>query len=72
MRVDLPYPAGAATTTTGKMPSSTSLDESSLGRGNGFLVPVAGNSLPWIIGCTCRLPFIRVESIVRVVVIRPI
>jgi len=33
---DLPYPAGAATTTTGKMPSNTSLDESSLGRGNGF------------------------------------
>jgi hypothetical protein len=33
---------------------------------------VAGNSLPWIIGCTCRLPFIRwSECVVRVVVIRP-
>jgi hypothetical protein len=41
------------------MPSSTSLDESSLGRGNGFLVPVAGNSLPWIIARSCRLPVIR-------------
>jgi hypothetical protein len=59
MRVDLPYPAGAATTTTGKPPSSTSLDESSLGRGNGFLVPVAGNSLPWMIGRSCGLPVMR-------------
>ena len=60
MSVDLPYPAGAATTTTGKTPSSTSLDESSRGRGNGLRVPVAGNSLPWIIARSCGLSVIRV------------
>jgi ATP/maltotriose-dependent transcriptional regulator MalT len=43
------------------MPSSTSLDESSRGLGNGFRVPVAGNSLPWIIARSCGLSVIRVE-----------
>jgi len=68
--VDLPYPAGAATTTTGKMPSSTSLEEFKPRPGQRLPRPGGGKQLALDYRVHVSFAVHTVECVVRVVVIR--